>query len=97
VGSLILDLHTHRGRRGEQLFELTKTEWALLEYLMRNPDQVLTRRRIMDYVWSDERDVQTTMVDVYISYLRTKLNLPGRPDPIETVRGIGYRLVADHA
>ncbi len=97
VGSLILDLHTHKGRRGEHIFELTKTEWALLEYLMRNADQVLTRRRIMDYVWSDERDVQTTMVDVYISYLRNKLSLAGRPNPIETVRGIGYRLVADHA
>ena len=51
----------------------------------------------MDYVWSYERGIQATMVDVYISYLRNKLNRPGLKDPIETVRGVGYRLEADHA
>ena len=59
---------------------------------MRHPGQSLTRQQLLDYVWSYERDVQTTMVDVYISYLRRKLNVPGRPDPIQTVRGVGYRL-----
>jgi two-component system OmpR family response regulator len=64
---------------------------------MRNPNRVLTRRNILDYVWSYEREIQDTMVDVYISYLRNKLNAPGRRDPIETVRGVGYRLVPDYA
>src|SRR3972149_1617591 len=97
VGNLVLDMHTHRGRRGQQALDLTRKEWALLEYLMRHPNQVLTRSNIMDYVWSYERGIQATMVDVYISYLGNKLNQPGLKDPIETVRGVGYRLEADHA
>lgn len=97
IGELVLDLHTHSARRGDQILVLTKTEWSLLEYLMRNPNRVLTRRNILDYVWSYEREIQDTMVDVYISYLRTKLDQPSRRDPIETVRGVGYRLVPEHA
>ena len=56
----------------------------------------MIRQQILDYVWSYARDVQPTMVDVYVSYLRRKLNVPGRADPIETVRGVGYRLNPDH-
>ena len=97
IGELVLDLHTHSARRGGRILDLTKTEWSLLEYLMRNPTRVLTRRNILDYVWSYERDIQDTMVDVYISYLRSKLSQPGRRDPIETVRGIGYRLAPEYA
>lgn len=97
TGKLVLDLHTYSARRGEQLLDLTKTEWSLLEYMMRNPNRVLTRRNILDYVWSYERDIQDTMVDVYISYLRSKLNQPGQRDPIETIRGVGYRLVPEYA
>lgn len=97
TGELVLDLHTHSARRGKRILELTKTEWSLLEYLMRNPNRVLTRRNILDYVWSYERDIQDTMVDVYISYLRGKLNQPNRRDPIETVRGVGYRLMPEYA
>jgi DNA-binding response OmpR family regulator len=97
VGELVLDFHTHRARRGQNSLELTKTEWSLLEYLMRNPNRVLTRRNILDYVWSYERDIQDTMVDVYVSYLRTKLDQPNHRDPIETVRGVGYRLVPEYA
>jgi DNA-binding response OmpR family regulator len=90
-------MHTHSARRGQGVLDLTKTEWSLLEYLMRNPNRVLTRRNILDYVWSYESEIQDTMVDVYISYLRNKLNQPSRRDPIETVRGVGYRLVPDYA
>lgn len=97
IGELVLDLHTHSARRGGRILDLTKTEWSLLEYLMRNPNRVLTRRNILDYVWSYERDIQDTMVDVYISYLRSKLSQPGRRDPIETVRGVGYRLAPEYA
>ena len=97
IGSLVLDLKAHTARRGEQPLDLTSTEWNLLEYLMRHPGQTLTRQQILDYVWSYERDVQPTLVDVYVSYLRRKLSAPGRPDPLQTVRGVGYRLEARHA
>ncbi len=97
VGSLVLDQRARTARRGSQLLDLTKTEWALLECLMRHPGQTLTRQNILDYVWSYENDVQTTMVDVYISYLRTKLSIPGQKDPILTKRGIGYSLDPTHA
>jgi DNA-binding response OmpR family regulator len=91
-GDLVLDLRARAARRGEQPLDLTATEWNLLECLMRHPGQALNRQQILDYVWSYDRDVQPTMVDVYISYLRRKLTIPGRPDPIRTVRGVGYRL-----
>jgi DNA-binding response OmpR family regulator len=97
AGGLVMDLRTHTARRGDRPLDLTPKEWLLLECLMRRPGQVLTRENILDYVWSFERDVQPTMVDVYISYLRGKLNLRGMKDPIETRRGIGYCLVADDA
>jgi DNA-binding response OmpR family regulator len=92
AGDLVLDVRAHLARRGDQALDLTATEWNLLECLVRHPGQTLTRQQILDYVWSYEADVQSTMVDVYISYLRRKLALPDRADPIETVRGVGYRL-----
>lgn len=96
VGELILDLRTHTARRGLRSLELSPTEWNLLEYLLRNVGQILSRQQILDYVWSYEHDVQPQMVDVYVSYLRRKLNGPGESDLITTVRGIGYRLEAGH-
>jgi two-component system, OmpR family, response regulator len=94
AGDLTLDLHNHTAQRGGQALDLSATEWKLLECLMRHPGQALTRAQILDYAWSYETDVQPTMVDVYISYLRAKLRQPGRPDPVETVRGVGYRVNA---
>jgi DNA-binding response OmpR family regulator len=91
-GDLVLDRRSHTARRGESPLELTATEWNLLECLMRHPGQTLTREQILDYVWSYETDVQPSLVDVYVSYLRRKLKQAGRPDPIHTVRGVGYRL-----
>lgn len=91
-GDVVLDIRAHTARRADRILDLTPTEWNLLECLMRHPGQTLNRQQILDYVWSYESDVQPTMVDVYISYLRRKLSLPGLPDPIETVRGVGYRL-----
>ena len=91
-GDLVLDLRARAARRGDHALDLTATEWNMLECLMRHPGQALRREQILDYVWSYERDVQLSLVDVYISYLRRKLNLRGRPDPIQTVRGVGYRL-----
>jgi DNA-binding response OmpR family regulator len=92
AGELVVDIRAHVARRGERALDLTATEWRLLEYLLRNSGQTLTRQQILDYVWSYERDVQPSMVDVYVSYLRRKLNDPGESDPIITVRGVGYRL-----
>jgi two-component system, OmpR family, response regulator len=90
-GDLVLDLRSHNARCGEKTLDLTATEWNLLEFLMRHAGQSLSRQQILDYVWSYERDVQPNMVDVYVSYLRRKLDMPGRKDPIVTVRGVGYR------
>jgi two-component system OmpR family response regulator len=95
-GDLVMDMGTHMARRGNVPLELTTTEWNLLECFLRHPGQVLTRQQFLDYVWSYAREVQPTMVDVYISYLRRKLNVPGRRDPIDTLRGVGYRLNPDH-
>jgi DNA-binding response OmpR family regulator len=91
-GDLVLDMRARTARRGIHALDLTTTEWNLLECLMRHAGQALSRQQILDYVWSYERDVQVSMVDVYISYLRRKLNLPDHADPIQTVRGVGYRL-----
>src|SRR5579864_2684767 len=91
VGDVVLDQRLHVARRGEHVLDLTATEWNLLECLLRHPGQALTRQQILDYVWSYEADVLPTMVDVYISYLRRKLEVAGRPNPIQTVRGVGYR------
>jgi DNA-binding response OmpR family regulator len=91
-GSLVMDIKAHSLRRDDKSVDLTKKEWDLLEFFMRHPGQVLSRQEILDYVWSYESNVQPEMVDVYISYLRTKLNIAGRKNPIETVRGFGYRL-----
>ena len=93
---LVLDMRAHTARRDDTPLDLTPTEWRLLECLMRHPGQTLTRQQLLDQVWSYESDVQPTMVDVYISYLRRKLSLPRRPDPIQTVRGVGYRLEDSH-
>lgn len=91
-GEIVLDLRAHVGRRGNTSLDLSATEWNLLECLLRHPGQALTRQQILDYVWSYESDVQVSMVEVYVSYLRRKLNQPGKRDPIQTVRGVGYRL-----
>jgi len=94
-GDLVMDLRAHAARRGERPLDLTSTEWKLLECFMRHHEQVLTREQILDYVWSYESNVRPTLIDVYVSYLRAKLKAPGQPDPIQTVRGVGYRLEAD--
>lgn len=97
VGNIVLDTRTYSARRADRVLDLTRTEWTLLECLMRHPGQTLSRQFIMDYVWSYEAKVQPTMVDVYVFYLRNKLNLPGYKDPIQTKRGLGYALDVDNA
>jgi two-component system OmpR family response regulator len=97
VGNLVLDSLTYTARRGERVLDLTRTEWSLLECMMRHPNQILPRQFILDYVWSYQSEVKPTMVDVYVSYLRQKLHLPGFKDPIQTRRGFGYVLNAENA
>jgi DNA-binding response OmpR family regulator len=86
-----MDLGAHSLRRVEKKIELTKTEWDLLEYFLRHPGMTLTRQNILDYVWSFKANVKPELVDVYIAYLRQKINVEGMSDPIETVRGVGYK------
>jgi len=97
VGHIVMDLATHSMRRSDQIIELSRTEWDLLEYLLRHPGIAMSRQKILEYVWSYDSDVRQDLVDVYISYLRHKLNTPGLPDPIQTVRGVGYRFDAAYA
>ncbi|MBA3470491.1 MAG: response regulator transcription factor [Herpetosiphonaceae bacterium] len=96
-GAVVLDVRAHVARRGSTVLDLTATEWSLLECLLRNADQTLSRQQLLDYVWSYDRDVQPSLVDVYISYLRKKLQNAGKRDPIQTVRGIGYRWASEYA
>jgi DNA-binding response OmpR family regulator len=94
VGDLTLDLLRHEARRGGRVIELTAKEYALLEFLMRHPGQVLTRTQIVDHVWEYDMDALSNVVDIYIHYLRTKIDR-GFPNPlISTVRGVGYRIGA---
>lgn len=94
AGDLVLDLRAHSARRGTRVLDLTATEWRLLEYFVRHAGQLLTRQQLLDAVWSYDADVQPSLVEVYVSYLRRKLHVPHAPDPITTIRGSGYRLTA---
>jgi DNA-binding response OmpR family regulator len=91
VDDLRLDLLTKVSWRGERRVELAPKEWALLELFMRHPDQVFSRSQILARVWDYDFDPGTNVVDVYVSYLRKKLNQPGLTPLIRTVRGAGYR------
>jgi two-component system, OmpR family, response regulator MprA len=87
-----LDTGTREVRRGDHALTLTRTEFALLELFMRNPRQVLTRSVIFDRVWGYDFGYGSNSLDVYISYLRKKTEVGGRPRLIHTVRGVGYAL-----
>lgn len=92
VGDLHLDLKTRQALRGERARDLTSREFTLLEFLMRHEGQVLSRSQILGSVWGYNFDPQSNIVDVYVGYLRGKLDRPGEETIIETVRGGGYRL-----
>jgi two-component system, OmpR family, response regulator len=95
VGDLSLDPATRRVDRGNRDIELTNKEFALLEYFMRHPGEVLSRTRIIEHVWDFAYDGGSNVVDVYVRYLRAKVDRPFRKRSIETVRGAGYRLRAE--
>ena len=90
---LTLDTRTHEARRGNRLITLSGKEYALLEYLMYHPRQVLSRTLIAEHVWDDDAEHLSNIVEVYIRYLRTKLCAAGEPNLIHTIRGSGYQLM----
>jgi DNA-binding response OmpR family regulator len=94
VGDLTLDLVRHEVQRGGRNIELTAKEFALLEFLMRNPGQVLTRTQITDRVWRYDLDALSNVVDTYIHYLRDKVDRGFGRSLIKTVRGVGYKIEA---
>jgi two-component system, OmpR family, response regulator len=97
IGRINLDFRTREVHRGGRAVKLTAREFELLAYLMRHPDQVLSRTQILNAVWGYDYDPGTNVLDVYIGYLRRKLGAGDGNTPIETVRSAGYRLVSADA
>ncbi len=94
VGDLFLDLLRHEASRNGEVIELTAKEFGLLEYLMRHPGHVLTRAQILDHVWFDDIERNSNIVDIYIHYLRDKVDRGFERPVIKTIRGVGYKLEA---
>jgi DNA-binding response OmpR family regulator len=95
VGDLRLDLLTKVAWRAGQRIDLAPREWALLELFMRHPHQVISRAQILSGVWDQTFETGSNVVDVYVGYLRRKLNMPGLEPLLLTVRGAGYRFADD--
>nr|WP_236651944.1 response regulator transcription factor [Streptacidiphilus neutrinimicus] len=96
LADLVLDERAHEVVRGGELIELSPTEYALLRYLLRHPRRVLSKAQILDAVWSYDFGGQAHVVELYISYLRKKID-HGREPLIHTVRGAGYLIKAPHS
>jgi DNA-binding response OmpR family regulator len=94
VGDLVLDTLARRASRGGRVIELSTREYALLEFLMRHPGQVLGRTQIVDHVWSYDFLTTSNVVDVYIGYLRRKIDDDFEIKLIQTVRSAGYKIEA---
>jgi two-component system, OmpR family, response regulator len=94
VADLALEPASRRVRRGNREIELSAKEFQLLEVFMRNPDQVLTRYQLLEGAWDSGYEHRSNVIDVYVRYLREKLDRPFGVQSIETVRGSGYRLRA---
>ena len=91
-----MNLDTHRVIKNGNEIELTQKEFALLEYLLRNKGKVCRRTRIIEKVWDINFDHSTAVIDVYINFLRKKLEDPGAEESfITTIRGVGYRINDD--
>jgi two-component system, OmpR family, response regulator len=95
VGDLRLDPATREAWRGEHRVELSAKEFALLEAFMRRPGEVLSRLALLEHAWDFGYENRSNVIDVYVRYLRQKLDRPFGVESIETVRGAGYRLRAD--
>jgi two-component system response regulator MprA len=92
LGDLTLDLGSRRVRRGELLLDLTRTEFSLLQALLERPGQVLTRGQLFERVWGYDLDRSSNSLDVYIGYLRRKLEAGGASRLVHTIRGVGFVL-----
>jgi DNA-binding response OmpR family regulator len=95
AGDIRVDLVNRTVERDGDPVRLSPTEFRLLAYLMRHPGRVIPRRELLQAVWGYRHNADTSVVGVYVGYLRRKLSLPGRPAPIETVRAVGYRLLSE--
>ncbi len=92
IGDLSLDMVTHSARRGDKQIELTAKEYGLLEFLMLHPNQVLSRTVIAEHLWNYDYSPESNVVDVYIRYLRRKIDDGYEDKYIRTIRGTGYQL-----
>jgi DNA-binding response OmpR family regulator len=87
---LVLDSEARILTKDQQIIELTKREFDLLSILMHNIGRVMTRERLLELIWGYDSEVETNVVDVYIRYLRSKIDEPGEPSFVQTLRGLGY-------
>ena len=92
VGDIALNTATREVKRSDRTIDLNNKEYAILEYLLRNVNMVITRQMIEDHIWNFSLESSSNLVDVYIRRLRSKMDNPGEESLIETVRGVGYRL-----
>ena len=92
IADLELDLISHQARRGNLEISLSNREFALLEFLMVSSPRAVSKTAIVEHVWDQNFDSQTNVVNVYVKYLRSKIDLPGLKPLIHTVRGIGFVL-----
>ncbi len=92
-GNFRFDLLTKTAWRDTKRVELTQREWSLLEYFLRHPNQVLTRSQIQNEIWDLDFEIGSNVVDVYIGYLRRKLDILGEKSMFQSVRGAGYRFI----
>jgi DNA-binding response OmpR family regulator len=92
VEDLSLDTLSHKAMRQGTEIELSPTEFSLLDYFMRNPNQTLNKDKIIEHVWDFDADILPNTVEVYIGYLRNKIDKPFKNKLIHTVRGFGYRI-----
>ena len=90
MADLELDLVAHTARRGDRVIELTNREFALLEFLMMASPKPVSKTAIIEHVWDQHFDSETNVVNVYVKYLRGKVDMPGLPPLLQTIRGIGF-------
>jgi DNA-binding response OmpR family regulator len=95
VADLELDQIRHTVKRDGKSIELTPTEYSLLEYLMLHAGQIVTRTMISEHVWNQDFDSFTNVINVYINYLRKKVDTGFSPKLIHSIRGVGYRIKAE--
>jgi DNA-binding response OmpR family regulator len=95
IGDLVVDAASREVHRGEQRIPLTRTEYNLLERLVYRPGRVVSRRALIESVWGFDREIEGNTLDAFMHLLRAKVDAPGRPKLIHTVRGIGYMVRND--